>query len=36
VLARAKAGNAASTEAEETGYRAVADRGWELARRAVV
>jgi len=34
VLARAKAGNAASSEAEGTGSlgRAVADRGWELAR----
>jgi len=33
VLARAKAGNAASSEAEETGSRgrAVADCGWKLA-----
>src|SRR5262249_29858461 len=38
VLARAKAGNAASSEAEETGSRgrAVADRGWELSRAAAL
>lgn len=37
VLARAKAGNAASSEAEQTGSRgrALADCGWELARSAV-
>ena len=36
VLARAKAGNAASSEAEETGLRgrALADCGWELVRTA--
>jgi aminoglycoside phosphotransferase (APT) family kinase protein len=34
VLARAKAGNAASSEAEEMGSRGrlLADRGWQLAR----
>jgi hypothetical protein len=34
VLGRAKAGNAASSEAEQTGSRgrALADCGWELAR----
>ena len=36
VLARARAGNAASSEAEQTGSRgrALADSGWELARSA--
>jgi aminoglycoside phosphotransferase (APT) family kinase protein len=36
VLARARAGNAASSEAEQTGMRgrALADRGWDLARAA--
>jgi hypothetical protein len=34
VLARAKAGNASSREAEAVGARgrALADRGWEIAR----